>query len=50
MKSETKKQVQEILKKVKDQQTRQLIFDSSDQVIDAAVRLLYEELKKKKRL
>jgi hypothetical protein len=50
MKSETKKQVHEILKKVKDQQTRQLIFDSSDQVIDTAVRLLYEELKKKRRL
>jgi hypothetical protein len=50
MKSETKKQVQEILKKVKDQQTRQLIFDSSDQVIDAAVRFFYEELKNKRRL
>jgi uncharacterized protein YeeX (DUF496 family) len=50
MKSETKRQVQEILKKVKDQQTRQLIFDSYEQVIDAAVRFFYEELKKKRRL
>ena len=50
MKSDTRKQINEIIKKVKDPQTLQLIFDSSDQVVDAAVRFFYEELKKKKRI
>ena len=50
MKSETKKYIHEILKKVQDQQTKQLIFANSDQVIDAAVQFLYLELKKKRRI
>ena len=50
MKSESKRQVSEILKKVRDQQTRQLIYESQDQVIDAAIKFFYEELKRKRRV
>lgn len=50
MKSESKRQVSEILKKVRDQQTRQLIYESQDQVVDAAIKFFYEELKRKRRL
>ena len=50
MKSESKRQVSEILKKVRDQQTRQLIYESKDQVIDAAIKFFYEELKRKRRV
>ena len=50
MKNETRKQINEIIKKVKDPQTQQLIFDSSDQVVDAAVRFFFEELKSKRRV
>jgi hypothetical protein len=50
MKNDSKKRIQEILSRVKDSQTKQLIFDSSDHVVDAAVQFFYEELKKKRRL
>jgi len=50
MKSESKRQVSEILKKVRDQQTRQLIYESQDQVVDAAIKFFYEELKHKRRV
>jgi len=50
MKSESKRQVSEILKKVRDQQTRQLIYESQDQVVDAAIKFFYEELKRKRRV
>lgn len=50
MKSDTRKHIAEIIKKVKDPQTQQLIFDSSDQVVDAAVQFFYEELKRKRRV
>jgi hypothetical protein len=50
MKSDTKRLINDILKKVRDDQTKQLIFHDADQVIDAAVQFLYLELKKKKRL
>jgi hypothetical protein len=50
MKSDTKRFINDILKKVRDEQTRQLIFRDADQVINTAVQLLYLELKKKRRL
>jgi len=50
MKNESKRRVHEILKRVRDQQTKQLIFDSQDQVVDAAIQFFYEELKRKRRI
>lgn len=50
MKSESKRQVSEILKRFKDQQTKQFIYESQDQVVDAAIKFFYEELKRKRRL
>lgn len=50
MKSDTKRLINDILKKVRDEQTKQLIFHDAEQVIDAAVQFLYLELKKKRRL
>ena len=50
MKNENKIKVNEILKRFKDQQTRQLIYESKDQVIDAAIKFFYEELKRKRRV
>ena len=50
MKNESKRKVHEILKRFRDQQTKQLIFDSKDQVIDAAIQFFYEELKRKRRV
>lgn len=50
MKNESKKQVNDILKKVIDEQTRQLIYESKDQVVDAAIKFFYEELKRRRRV
>jgi len=50
MKNESKKQVNDILKKVRDEQTRQLIYESKDQVVDAAIKFFYEELKRRRRV
>lgn len=50
MKNESKRQVNEILKRVRDEQTRQLIYESQDQVIDAAIQFFYQEFKSKRRV
>lgn len=50
MKNESKKQVNDILKKVRDEQTKQLIYESKDQVVDAAIKFFYEELKRRRRV
>ena len=50
MKNESKKQVNDILRKVIDEQTRQLIYESKDQVVDAAIKFFYEELKRRRRV
>lgn len=50
MKNESKRQVNEIMKKVRDQQTRQLIYESQDQVVDTAIKFFYEELKRRRRV
>lgn len=50
MKNESKKQVNDMLKKVRDEQTRQLIYESKDQVVDAAIKFFYEELKRRRRV
>jgi hypothetical protein len=50
MTPETKRRIQEIQKKVLNPVSRTLFFKTDQQVLDAAVEHLYQELKKKKLL
>jgi hypothetical protein len=48
MTPETKRRIQDIQKKVLNPVSRTLFFKTDQQVLDAAVEHLYQELKKKK--
>ena len=50
MTPETKRRIQEIQKKVLNPVSRTLFFQNDQQILDAAIEHLYQELKKKKLL